>query len=118
MGCDEAVARHSIRVAYNVGISPELLLAVVYSESSFVKDKHHSLSYVYGLCGVNVKAHPHYATIAKNWRGNVVCGANELSIYLRECNGNVVRALTKYKGVSKLGERQARHTFSIYKELR
>lgn len=97
-------------IAYDLPIN--IFTALIYSESSFKRNKRHALSYVYGLGGINVRAHPQYKQLASTWKGNLEASAIELSDHYAH-SYNWLHALTLYKGFSSLGLRQAQHTLSI-----
>lgn len=61
-----------------------------------------------GLSGINTKVWRDLPHNPNNDRGNILCSGYILRVYLDECNGNYLKALTSYKGKCKLGKRQAK----------
>jgi len=91
-----------------------LLGRLTNSESSF-KQRKHSLNYVVGLCGINTRWWNRQTTPFNpyNDKGNIYMMVHVLNIYLEETDGNVLRALTKYKGDCSEGLRYAKGVYSV-----
>lgn len=83
-----------------------------YTESCFDHDCTHSLPYVVGMYGNNMKAND-FPFNPFDERGNIWNAAWYLRTCLDRSNNNYEKALTYYKGYSPKGARQARHVLSI-----
>ncbi|KGT36585.1 lysozyme family protein [Campylobacter fetus] len=92
-------------------IDPKLLTILINSESSY-KFTNHKLNFVKGLSGINEKIWniPNTTVLEQ-----IHAGAYVLKHYLDRSNGDVLKALYRYKGLSKKGLRQAKLVYKIYK---
>ena len=108
-------------VIYEAGkhykVDPLLLTAIIKSESNFRPYPKHKLKHVVGIAGINVPVHQNLLMYNPySVKGNIWAGAQILSSYSKD--GNMTLALTKYKGYSKLGKKQALEVIEDYKRIK
>lgn len=70
-----------------------------------------------GQCAINTKANKHLPYNVYANFGNILVGAYLLRGYL-DIYETYPKAIKRYKGFSKLGERQANHVISIYNSIK
>ncbi len=92
---------------------------MTFSESSF-KFRKHDLPYVHGILGYNAKVWkevcPFHESAIKTDVGNIFAGAWILNLYLKMSDYDYYDALTRYKGWSKLGRKQAKDIYIKIKD--
>ena len=103
-----------VDAARSYNIDPMLLARVIKSESNFRPNPKHALPHVIGPAGINTKAWKHTKHNPHSYVGNIYTGAEILSFYLEDSD-SLTMALTRYKGLSPLGLKQAKE---IVKELK
>ena len=103
-----------VDAARSYNLDPLLLARVIKSESNFRPNPKHALPHVIGPAGINTKAWKHTKHNPHSYVGNIYTGAEILSFYL-EGSDSLTMALTRYKGLSPLGLKQAKE---IVKELK
>jgi len=116
---NEVVLRQDITslivdAARGYNLDPMLLARLIKSESNFRPNVKHSLPNVVGPAGINTKAWKDTKHNPNSYVGNIYTGAEILSFYLEDSD-SLTMALTRYKGLSPLGLRQAKE---IVKELK
>lgn len=94
-------------------LDPKLLTLVLKSESNFRPNPNHKLPNVHGVGGINTKANPKTLHNPQSYVGNIYASAEILSKYV-ESSDSLTLALTRYKGLSPLGYRQARDILEEY----
>ena len=102
-----------VSAAREYKIDPMLLAKVIKSESNFRPNPHHKLPYVIGPGGINTKVWKRLKHNPHSYVGNIYCSAEILSRYL-ENSDSLIEAITKYKGFSKLGLKQAKEVVKDY----
>lgn len=103
-----------VDAARSYNLDPMLLARVIKSESNFRPNPKHALPHVIGPAGINTKAWKHTKHNPNSYAGNIYTGAEILSFYLEDSD-SLTMALTRYKGLSPLGLKQAKE---IVKELK
>lgn len=103
-----------IDAARSYNLDPMLLAKVIKSESNFRPNPKHSLPNIIGPAGINTKVWTGTKHNPHSYVGNIYTGAEILSFYLEDSD-SLTMALTRYKGLSPLGLRQAKE---IVKELK
>ena len=103
-----------VDAARSYNLDPLLLARVIKSESNFRPNPKHALPHVIGPAGINTKAWKHTKHNPHSYVGNIYTGAEILSFYLEDSD-SLTMALTRYKGLSPLGLKQAKE---IVKELK
>lgn len=116
---NEVVLRRDITsvivdAARSYNIDPMLLAKVIKSESNFRPNPKHALPHIIGPAGVNTKVWKDTKHNPHSYVGNIYTGAEILSFYLEDSD-SLTMALTRYKGLSPLGLKQAKE---IVKELK
>lgn len=115
---EEVVLRQDITslivdAARSYNLDPMLLAKLIKSEGNFRPNPKHSLPYVIGPAGINTKAWKNTKHNPHSYVGNIYTSAEILSHYMTTSD-SLTLALTRYKGLSPLGFRQAKE---IVKEL-
>ena len=108
---DKAIYTYQAAKKYN--IDPLLLTTLINSESSY-KNPKHKLSYVKGLAGINERV---WKIPNKTDEEQIHAGAYVLNHYLNRYKGDILKALTAYKGISDLGKRQAKDVYNKYLKI-
>ena len=108
-------------VIYEAGkhfkIDPLLLTEVIKSESNFRPYPKHKLKHVIGMSGINVKEHLEILQYNPySVKGNIWASAQILDHYNKD--GNMTKAIAKYKGYSKEGIKQAEEVIASYNQLK
>lgn len=103
-----------IDAARSYNLDPLLLARIIKSESNFRPNPRHALPNIIGPAGINTKAHKDTKNNPHSYVGNIYTGAEILSFYLEDSD-SLTMALTRYKGLSPLGLKQAKE---IIKELK
>lgn len=116
---NEVVLRRDITslivdAARSYNLDPMLLAKLIKSEGNFRPNPKHSLPYVVGPAGINTKAWKNTKHNPHSYVGNIYTSAEILSFYLEDSD-SLTMALTRYKGLSPLGLKQAKE---IVKELK
>lgn len=116
---NEVVLRQDITsvivdAARSYNIDPMLLAKVIKSESNFRPNPKHVLPHIIGPAGINTKVWKDTKHNPHSYVGNIYTGAEILSFYLEDSD-SLTMALTRYKGLSPLGLKQAKE---IVKELK
>lgn len=116
---NEVVLRQDITslivdAARGYNLDPMLLARLIKSESNFRPNVKHSLPHVVGPAGINAKVWKDTKHNPHSYVGNIYTGAEILSFYLDDSD-SLTMALTRYKGLSPLGLKQAKE---IVKELK
>lgn len=116
---NEVVLRQDITsvivdAARSYNIDPMLLAKVIKSESNFRPNPKHALPHIIGPAGINTKVWKDTKHNPHSYVGNIYTGAEILSFYLEDSD-SLTMALTRYKGLSPLGLKQAKE---IVKELK
>lgn len=112
---DREKAKATVAAAIKYDVDPYLLAALIQSESSYRHDVTHKHSKVKGMAGIH---EGFWEVPNKTVKEQIEAGAYVLSVYLEKYNGDKVKALTGYKGVSTLGRRQARFVYNNYKRIK
>ena len=115
-GCSPHLAVIIRQEAEAHGLDPLTVAALIWTESRFQQNVVHALPYVLGVGGVNIKAHPQFKELVGSLRGNVQATCIELADCIKN-TPSLVKAITRQKGQSKLGERQARYTCDIISQF-
>ena len=115
-GCSSHLAKIIRQEAKAHGLDPLTVGALIWTESRFQQNVVHALPYVLGVGGVNIKAHPQFKELAGSLRGNVQATCIELADCIKN-TPSLVKAITRQKGQSKLGGRQARYTCDIISQF-
>lgn len=102
-----------VDAAREYNIEPMLLAKIIKSESNFRPNPHHKLPYVAGPGGINTKEWKYLKHNPHSYVGNIYCSAEILGRYL-ENSDSLIEAITKYKGFSKLGLKQAKEVVKDY----
>ena len=97
--------------SYN--LDPKLLAVVLKSESNFRPNPKHKLPQVVGVAGINTKANPKTLHNPQSYVGNVYASAEILANYV-DSSDSLTLALTRYKGLSPMGYRQAREVLKEF----
>jgi hypothetical protein len=100
--------------SYN--LDPKLLAVVLKTESNFRPNPKHKLPQVVGVAGINTKANPKTLHNPQSYVGNVYASAEILANYV-ESSDSLTLALTRYKGLSPMGYRQARNVLKEYENI-
>jgi hypothetical protein len=103
-----------IDAARSYNLDPMLLAKVIKSESNFRPNPKHALPNIIGPAGINTKVWKDTKHNPHSYVGNIYTGAEILSFYLEDSD-SLTMALTRYKGLSPLGLKQAKE---IVKELK
>ena len=108
-------------VIYEAGkhfkIDPLLLTELIKSESNFRPFPKHKLKHVIGMSGINVKEHLELLQYNPySVKGNIWASAQILDSYNKD--GNMTKAIAKYKGYSKEGIKQANEVLASYYQLK
>ena len=111
---DIDLAELTYRAAREYDIDAGLLTALINSESEFsTKTNKHSSPTVSGLGGINAK---YWKIPNKTYEEQIYATAFILSYYLTKYNGDYMKALTAYKGISDSGRVRARQVLKEYEE--
>lgn len=116
---NEVVLRQDITslivdAARDYNLDPMLLARLIKSESNFRPNPKHALPHIIGPAGINTKVWKDTKHNPHSYVGNIYTGAEILSFYLEDSD-SLTMALTRYKGLSPLGLKQAKE---IVKELK
>ena len=108
-------------VIYEAGkhfkVDPLLLTAIIKSESNFRPYPKHKLKHIVGIAGINVKEHLELLQYNPySVKGNIWASAQILDSYNKD--GNMTKAIAKYKGYSKEGIKQANEVLASYYQLK
>lgn len=95
-------------------LDPKLLAITIKSEGNFRPNPNHKLPYVVGPGGINVKAHKLLLHNPNSYVGNIYASAEVLSKYIEDSD-SLTLAITRYKGISPMGLRQAKDIVKEYK---
>ena len=96
------------------GIDPKLLAHLIKSESNFRPNPKHALPNIVCMAGINTKANPKTKHNPNSVVGCVYASAELLAKYIEDSD-SLTLALTKYKGFSPLGHKQAKEVLKDYK---
>lgn len=110
---DIDLAELTYRAAREYDIDAGLLTALINSESEFSTKTKHSNPTVSGLGGINAK---YWKIPNKTYEEQIYATAFILSYYLTKYNGDYMKALTAYKGISDSGRVRARQVLKEYEE--
>lgn len=112
---DLLMAKYTYDAGIEYGIDPLLLTALINSESGYDYNVKHKISAVKGMAGIHTK----YWKIPNNTRKEqIYAGAYVLSQYIEQYDGNLVKALTGYKGVSDVGRSRAKYVYECYRKMK
>lgn len=103
-----------VDAARSYNLDPMLLAKVIKSESNFRPNPKHALPHIIGPAGINTKVWKDTKHNPHSYVGNIYTGAEILSFYIEDSD-SLTMALTRYKGLSPLGLKQAKE---IVKELK
>jgi soluble lytic murein transglycosylase-like protein len=98
-------------------IDPILYTILIHSESNFRPYPDHGLEYVIGMTAINTKYHKPECDI-KTVNCNIETGAQVLSTYLKKYDGDMLKALTAYKGISEVGMKRAKQVIAMYNKVK
>lgn len=93
-------------------IDEKLITLLINSESHFVEDVKHKVHYVVGVSGINLR---YWKFNVESIEAQILACAHIMRIFLDMHNGDVLEALTAYKGKSPLGRRQATLIYNTWK---
>ena len=110
---DIDLAELTYRAAREYDIDAGLLTALINSESEYSTKTKHSNPTVSGLGGINAK---YWKIPNKTYEEQIYATAFILSYYLTKYNGDYMKALTAYKGISDSGRVMARQVLKEYEE--
>ena len=110
---DIDLAELTYRAAREYDIDAGLLTALINSESEFSTKTKHSSPTVSGLGGINAL---YWKIPNKTYEEQIYATAFILSYYLTKYNGDYMKALTAYKGISDSGRVRARQVLKEYEE--
>lgn len=110
---DIDLAELTYRAAREYDIDAGLLTALINSESEYSTKTKHSNPTVSGLGGINAK---YWKIPNKTYEEQIYATAFILSYYLTKYNGDYMKALTAYKGISDSGRVKARQVLKEYEE--
>jgi len=110
---DIDLAELTYRAAREYDIDAGLLTALINSESEYSTKTKHSNPTVSGLGGINAK---YWKIPNKTYEEQIYATAFILSYYLTKYNGDYMKALTAYKGISDSGRIRARQVLKEYEE--
>lgn len=110
---DIDLAELTYRAAREYDIDAGLLTALINSESEYSTKTKHSTPTVSGLGGINAK---YWKIPNKTYEEQIYATAFILSYYLTKYNGDYMKALTAYKGISDSGRVRARQVLKEYEE--
>ncbi len=110
---DIDLAELTYRAAREYDIDAGLLTALINSESEYSTKTKHSNPTVSGLGGINAK---YWKIPNKTYEEQIYATAFILSYYLTKYNGDYMKALTAYKGISDSGRVRARQVLKEYEE--
>lgn len=110
---DIDLAEITYRAAREYDIDAGLLTALINSESEYSTKTKHSNPTVSGLGGINAK---YWKIPNKTYEEQIYATAFILSYYLTKYNGDYMKALTAYKGISDSGRVRARQVLKEYEE--
>lgn len=97
-------AKYTYEASVKYDIEPLILTSLINSESAY-KNVVHKHSKVKGMAGIHTGFWNIPNTTSKE---QIEAGAYVLRVYLDKYNGNYLKAITAYKGVSPKGKRQAK----------
>lgn len=110
---DIDLAEITYRAAREYDIDAGLLTALINSESEYSTKTKHSNPTVSGLGGINAK---YWKIPNKTYEEQIYATAFILSYYLTKYNGDYMKALTAYKGISDSGRVRAKQVLKEYEE--
>lgn len=110
---DIDLAEITYRAAREYDIDAGLLTALINSESEYSTKTKHSNPTVSGLGGINAL---YWKIPNKTYEEQIYATAFILSYYLTKYNGDYMKALTAYKGISDSGRVRARQVLKEYEE--
>ena len=110
---DIDLAEITYRAAREYDIDAGLLTALINSESEYSTKTKHSNPTISGLGGINAK---YWKIPNKTYEEQIYATAFILSYYLTKYNGDYMKALTAYKGISDSGRVRARQVLKEYEE--
>ena len=110
---DIDLAEITYRAAREYDIDAGLLTALINSENEFSTKTKHNNPTVSGLGGINAK---YWKIPNKTYEEQIYATAFILSYYLTKYNGDYMKALTAYKGISDSGRVRARQVLKEYEE--
>lgn len=109
------MAEYVQRAAKEFMIDPLLLTSLINSETEFDTTKTHKNGQVSGLGGIHSK---YWKMPNKTVEEQIYATAFVLNYYTTKYNGDVIKALTAYKGVSSTGRSRALAVYESYMNIK
>lgn len=112
---DLTMAEYVQRAAKEFSIDPLLLTSLINSETGFDTAKTHKNEQVSGLGGIHSK---YWKIPNKTVEEQIYATAFVLNYYITKNNGNIIKALTAYKGTSPTGRNRALAVYNAYMNIK
>lgn len=109
------IAEYVQRAAKEFAIDPLLLTSLINSETEFDTAKVHKDEKISGLGGIHSK---YWKIPNKTVEEQIYATAFVLNYYITKNNGNIIKALTAYKGVSSTGRSRALAVYETYMNIK
>lgn len=108
---DLTITEYVQRASKEFSLDPLLLTSLINSETEFNSAKVHKNNQVSGLGGIHSK---YWKIPNKTIEEQIYATAFVLNYYITKNNGNVIKALTAYKGASQTGKNRALAVYNAY----
>lgn len=108
---DLTITEYIQRASKEFSLDPLLLTSLINSETEFNSAKVHKNNQVSGLGGIHSK---YWKIPNKTIEEQIYATAFVLNYYITKNNGNVIKALTAYKGASQTGKNRALAVYNAY----
>lgn len=112
---DLTMAEYAQRASKEFSIDPLLLTSLINSETEFDPAKVHKNNQVSGLGGIHSK---YWKIPNKTIEEQIYATAFVLNYYITKSNGDIIKALMAYKGVSETGRNRALAVYNAYMNIK
>lgn len=112
---DLTMTEYVQRASKEFSLDPLLLTSLINSETEFNSAKVHKNNQVSGLGGIHSK---YWKIPNKTIEEQIYATAFVLNYYITKNNGNIIKALTAYKGVSEIGRNRALAVYNAYMNIK
>lgn len=112
---DLTMTEYVQRASKEFSLDPLLLTSLINSETEFNSAKVHKNNQVSGLGGIHSK---YWKIPNKTIEEQIYATAFVLNYYITKNDGNIIKALTAYKGISQAGQSRAKLVYEKYFNLK
>nr|DAD71097.1 MAG TPA: lysozyme [Podoviridae sp. ctiuS14] len=112
---DLTMTEYVQRASKEFSLDPLLLTSLINSETEFDPTKVHKNNQVSGLGGIHSK---YWKIPNKTIEEQIYATAFVLNYYITKSDGDIIKALTAYKGVSEIGKNRALAVYNAYMNIK